>query len=560
MRNNSFPFLRSIVCAGGVLAVAASVPGASVFPPGAPPADEVSVVDLTGATANQRITAAILQGIVNRGPDAKVYLLLGEWAPFWIDRMAEKGYVRHRREMGFRECVAAYGDCFDAVIVWDPAVPATINVATMMSSLRPAIACAPEDLDLFRKGRRVEDLRGRWKTNVQAYEWAFENLWPRMNHQALCHCQPSLAHLRDYLVAHRIFACWVSGKEREDGVVSRQAEELDFLRRLLAASPANIPILGFWAGPSDESIHEYVGVGLAGEYGKFTVPSNFAPNLSFFSGVRTNLDSSIAAYRSRIRFEVPKLESDKAYICFDVTESGDAVSYWQSRQHKVWADADRGKIPINWAMGPTLLELSPPVAEYFFEQATANDYLYVGLSGIGYTHPYRAMMSRVADPEAAWDEYARLTGEAMDRMGCREIGLYTESNRVFDRGVCDPISLRFVNAIPGLGALILGMHRDKDMNPDDATYLLDGGRVVVSHVMTRWPRNYRTMSRDELVRWQVEEIRSHTPSRRPAFMHVMNLSWAYEPSLIREVRESLGAEYVPLNAREFADLFRASHP
>ena len=52
-------------------------------------------------------------------------------------------------------------------------------------------------------------------------------------------------------------------------------------------------------------------------------------------------------------------------------------------------------------MGAAVFELSPGIAAYFIDEATANDDLYAAISGLAYVMPYRGFASSLSPTEAA---------------------------------------------------------------------------------------------------------------------------------------------------------------
>lgn len=529
-----------------------------MFPPGAPPADEIEVVDLRSATLDEKLAATTLQGLLNRGSRTSAYFLLAEWDGFWLERLREKQMIKRLQNVSFADFVARHAALPECIVSYDPDVPASVNVATMLAAVENGVAVHPDSAALFPGEKLRVDLRGRWKTNTEAYRWAFRELWPRMNQRILACYHPTACahHLRDYLVTHEVFHFWVTSEEKSDGNVSNHGEERLFLEELLAAAPVNIPVLGFWYSGTDRGMDEYRGVGLAGEHGKLTVVCDWATNLSFLGGVPANLDAAMGAYRQRLKGDAPTLDIGKVYLCFDVVESGDSPSYLQGRQFQVWKDEKRGDAPINWSMGPAILELAPPIAAYYFEQATRSDYLYMAISGAAYVHPFRAFESRTTNPEAAWGEYANLTGYYMRRMQCGELGLYTDAWRPYERAAAEPVLKRFIEAIPEVEQVILGMGRGEGIAPDAASYEMGERPVLVSHVMTRWPEDYARRSHEENLAWLEADIRAHTPTQRPGFFQVMALSWAFNPGDIVDLSSRLGPEFVPVRLPDFLTLYR----
>ena len=529
-----------------------------LFPAGPPPAAMLDVVDMRGASPDDKLLATTLQGLANGGTEASAYLLLGPWDSFWLDYLRSKQYVKAARGITYPEFVDQQARYVRRLVVYDPEIPATINVATMLASVEGGAALHPNQVGLFASDMPREDLRGRWTTNTQAYRWAFSELWPRMNHRMIACYHPTACahHLRDYLVARQVFHLWVTGEDKADNVVSSYGEERKFLEEVLAATPPNLPVLGFWYSGADRGMDEYAGVGLAGEYGKLTVACDWGTNLSLLCGIQADLADAVADYRARIDTPPPLLQEDKVYLCLDVVESGDSPSYLQGRQYEVWSDPARGKLPINWSVGPAIFELAPPIAAYYFEHATANDYLYMAISGAAYVHPYRAFMTRVQNPDAAWDAYLSLTRRFMNQMRCTEIGLYTDAWRTYDRAVGVPILNRFIKQVPELEQIILGMGRDEGVEPDRSSYAMGKKPVLVSHVMTRWPEDYAKRTAEANRTWLLEDIQSHLPVERPGFIHVMALSWAFSPTDLVELCARLGPGIVPVRLPDFRRLWR----
>ncbi|HNR30492.1 MAG TPA: GxGYxYP family putative glycoside hydrolase [Candidatus Hydrogenedentes bacterium] len=543
-----------------VARVAVAGPPERLFPPCSPVAASVDVVDFRDAPPSRRLAATTLQGLVNGGAEARVYLLLLPTDAFWLDRMVEKGQIRQVRRLAPEAFFAEYAPLVQRVYAYDGALPATINVATMLAALENGVVADPGDAGALMPGKPIEHLSGRWADAASTYEWAFIELWPRLRHDVLACYHPSakMTGLRDYLVRQRVFTFWVSAPGDEGAPNPGHARERALAERVLAAAPPNTAILGFWYSGIDSGIGEYDGVGLAGEYGKITVVSDWSTNLSFLGGVSVDFAPIAKAQQARQDIQEPAFDPEKVYIGFNVVESGDAPCYLQTRQTAVWADPDRGRIPIGWGMGLGALELMPPVAAHFLETATPNDHWFAAISGAGYVHPYRRFMSRVADPGAGWSAYLRLTETLMGRAGFAELGLYTDAWKPYERGVMDPVTLRFAEGVPSAALLLLGMGRDEGVTAANGVYTIGERGVTAAHILTRWPTDYAALDRETRVARLLGEIREQTPPARPAFMQVMALSWAYGPGEIAEVAEALGPEYEAVSLPQFRRLWRAA--
>lgn len=531
-----------------------------VFPPGSPPADTLDVIDLRGKDLHTNIAAATFQGVVNSATRSRVFLVTSEYDRRWLERLRDAGKIRHARVWAtIKELFVQHRERIDTSIVFDPQLPASVNVATTMAGPERAVVLAPELQDELGLGKPVIDLRGRWKTNVEAQAWAWETYRDRLSSKMLACYAPTacMGNIRDFIVRNRIFTFWITGKAKADGKVSDFEKEKAFAETILAETPPNIPVIGFWYAGVDEGISEYNGVGLGGLYGKFTVVFDWGNNASVYSGIPVDLGALAASHARRVSRKPPKLDPAKVYLTYNLVESGDAPHYWLQRQSDVWLDENRGRVPINWSLGPTTGELLPLVLEWYYENATPQDYFFLSISGAGYCHPYRDFMTEVADPESAWRAYLELTHRYMRLFSMETLGLYTDAWKTFRRSEYDQVTERFLSANPELISLQLGMGRDEGPDAALGNYRQGVSDTLVSHIQTRWETgDIYGESKEHHIQWLVEEIRRNTPDTRPAFMQTMAYSWVHDPTTLLAVTQRLGEEYVPLTVPQFVALYR----
>jgi hypothetical protein len=529
------------------------------FPPSPPPAEEMVIVDLWDATPETKLTMTSLQGIVNQGDATRLYVLMNEHDFFWLNELEKNEHVQDARRIDVHGAMVQFRDELSGAVIIDPDVPASINVATMMASIEKRVVVDPAEMVHAEGITDIVDLRGRWSTNVEAQEWAFEHLRPHLNPSVLaCYHPTSIPHhMRDYFVQQGVFVFWITSVEKEDGIVSDHAAERAFAEKLFAASPPNTPVLGFWYSGADHGIQEYTGVKLAGEYGMITVPCDWGSNTSVHSGIRVDVQSEARQWRERIdSTPKPSLDDSKVYLALDILDSGDAPHYWMTNQYKVFQDPARGSVPINWSLGVATAELYPAVLSWHYRESTTADTFFCGLSGLGYMFPYLGYASRRVDPDRVWADFFFMTNRAMQELQLNAIVLYTDSWKPFPRDLYDPMTLRTIENVPAAKMLVLGMGRDGESNPEP-NYLLGDRDVLVSHAMTRWdPGNVGR--NEENIKWLADEIRSQTPESRPAFLHVQCLSWSYHPSDLRAVMDLLGEEYQAVTLDDFGELWMAA--
>jgi len=501
-----------------------------------------------------------LQGLVNSGKEAKLYFIAEKNCKdqVWLDLTKEQGHIDSYNLMSVDDLFKKYSKHYNKVIVYDADLPNTINVAMMIASVENGIAISKEDIERFGTGKRVVDLTGKWKTNVEAYEWAYDNLFDKMSKEVMACFHPTgIPHnVRDYLVANKIFTFWVTGQAKQDKVKSDHEKEKAFAEKVFANYPPNTPILGFWYSPADSGLNEYPGVGLAGKYGHLSYPGDWNTNLSFHSGIQLDWEKIGQNYK-RNRTAMPvKFQKDKIYVCFAITDSGDAPMYWQAAEYTVWQDKKMGHIPINWSLGVGCIELTPVIVKWFFDNMPLEDRFFIGYSGLGYTHPYRDLFGKTKDPQKAWKEYFKLTDEYMNILQIPYVCLYTDAWREFDRKQRDPLTTRFADNLPRTEAFIMGMGRDEGMTAEKANYLIGTNDVLVSHVMTRWDTSSVGVRSKKNNQWLADEIKKHSPKGKSGFMMVHPISWSYYASDLVEVMEILGDDYEVVSLPTFVKIAR----
>ncbi|HEY6739109.1 MAG TPA: GxGYxYP domain-containing protein, partial [Actinopolymorphaceae bacterium] len=169
-----------------------SWPKEQALPRFAPPG-RLDVVDIAELHGDLKLLLGTLQGVVNRekpriyliGPDATN----GEGRLTWLKSL-KVPYKLHEDPWAV---VSKYRKAVRGVVVYDPDVPDTINVATTLAGLKNAVVAAPAMAEELRRTYGFEvldDLRGRFGDRLEAYEWQFEHLWPKTTHRMLIGLPP----------------------------------------------------------------------------------------------------------------------------------------------------------------------------------------------------------------------------------------------------------------------------------------------------------------------------------------------------------------------------------
>ena len=139
-----------------------------------------------------QILLTTLQGLVNR-KRPQIYLAKQDPAAdarTWL----EDSKVPYREYTDAWKVIRRHLDRAKGIVVYDPAVVETINVATTVAGLRDGVVVSPDlaaklTAAPYRK-KVLDDFRGRFGTNLEATAWQFEHLWPQTTHRAVLGINP----------------------------------------------------------------------------------------------------------------------------------------------------------------------------------------------------------------------------------------------------------------------------------------------------------------------------------------------------------------------------------
>lgn len=536
--------MRKLFLLIALAGVVSSMCDASICPKGPAPAKTLYVADVSGVTVQEAIFFSSVQGVVAQ-IQPRIYLVRDTTQdPFWLDWMLKKGYVTGVERVDPWKLVDRFRSEFSGAVVIDPELSASVNVATMLAGVHKLAVCTPEIA--VKVGLPIEyDLRGKWKTNAEAYTWALDNLYPKLNRRILCSLYPYAAGgwLRDYLIQHKVFTFWIPGKDDSDrrGATDKDQQVIgDALHRW----PTNIPVIGFWFAGDQVGINEYGGLVFAGEQGKFTVVYDWATNTSVHSGITVQAKVFRQKHAPKLR-----LDRSKTYVMLTQFESGDAPFYWERCQVADWRDKARGTFPMGWCLGPATLDLLPDVLQWHYENSTPNDYFFCSMSGAGYMMPH-CYATKTSEPEAVWREFMKLTDSYMKKLDLDMVSLHTDAWHAVPQYDDSPMLKRYVKGIPGLKAILADFGKLEHLDLKRANHEVDG--VPVFHTLNRW------LIEGDPAEYLAKQIREITPSSKPGFMSIMALSWTYKPAIIKSAIGKLAGDYVFVTPEQMVDLYKQS--
>jgi hypothetical protein len=376
---------------------------------------QLDIYDLRQVTREQQLSIASLVGLVNRGP-AKIYLLENEDDEFWLKQIASTLPCEHHPFASndlLPHLLTIHRELLNGLVLYDPALPDTINVATTLASLRAGLVVSPEQASTLQAAPytlpMLVDLREHgWKTRVQAYLWAYKHLLQQCSSELVAGMAPDMsACLRSFLITHRVFTCWLDPRKFTPSPAASWFSERRLQQRILAHFSPGAVHLGWF-------ISEPAGIRLTSRAALLTLASDHCTNLTAWSSLpassfpRQSRSTSSSAGPVSQKSAHQSLRADTTYLSFTISD-GDNLQYCQHRLLHLWQDPARGQLPLGWTIAPALAQTMPYLAAFYRSTATAYDEFIAGPSGAAYLLPSDL-------PEVHRTAFLNLTAEYMQAM------------------------------------------------------------------------------------------------------------------------------------------------
>lgn len=483
------------------------------------------VLAIYNMSIEEKLTALAFQGLANRD-GANVYLKSKFWNwpkadEFWSNYFAERKGFKFEQVESLPDLVKLYPGTAKGIVVWDPRIDQSKWVALIIASLKDCLPVAPECIDRYGELPIVEDLRGKFQNELEAARYSVKNLIGDCNKMAAYSIERTWSGATidslDYAVQQKmiVYCLNYAGKVEGHGPL---------LHEILSKIGPVGAIFG-WGEPEDaycETISFHDNYVMCAE----------APNLSFWAHVPCErTDWTQPARKDPSTFEL----GDKHYIAL-CTSEGDTPKMAVSVQGGAWLDPNRGKVPINWGMNPCNKELFPALFEFYWDNATENDYFMAGAGGAGYTYP-----NRMPNPEA----WMRKAGKLLNEADMHEIECWMHFSRP---------AYELYAKVAGVKSVAM------PCGPYGST-LLNGGEGVA---FFRGNSGLNYFKSDGTPKELAEKIKGHCWKRSAPSFSVAHLvpddrnnptaQGGWNPTLFVELRELLGEEFEIVTIQEMTDL------
>jgi hypothetical protein len=378
------------------------------------------------------------------------------------------------------------------------------------------------------------DLRGKFKSDIDALQYVRKRLQPRLNPYLACCLDPAIfdSGALDQIIAAKGLVFWITGTKAQNLPGARGPEEISEVKAILAAMPLGAVVRGFWWHGEDIGINESPGVSLGSRFGKVTIVSDYVANFSVFSGVPQ------PTLQQKPQPPLPALDRSKVYFCFTMSD-GDNLCTWRDYFRTYFEDPLHGTIPIGWGMGPSLIDNAPVWARWYYDHATPNDEFLCDVSGVGYIYGPDWATS-LKDREGAFAEFYRWTEQYMHRLDMHTIRLMN---------VDAPDIAQAARLMPGVRFLTPDYGNPGDKSYHQMTYDLPGDQTVFRAIT----------GADAGVEKLVAQIKQRIGPQRPAFTNVFIWNWGSKLSDLKRMQELLGPEYVAVTPSQLKALYNQAH-
>lgn len=321
-----------------------------------------------------------LQGLANASGPSLYFVYPQGWdyrfTPDVKKYLTDKHYYTFREITRPEDAFTQLRDKISGYVVWDPKVRTSLIVAFTIAGIEKSVV-VDESLIPYMETLGIQkryDLRNRFtgKKDAEIYQWAYDNFWQACSKDKIVWLggesgkimKPGVA---DWGVQQQAFFTDLSTKPTDSA-------EYALADKLLSEMKEMGMVFGWHSYAKDlERQH----VTLCSKYGLRVEGLHTLPNLSFMSKIPASPHFAFKNHHN-IQPKTKVTPGKKVYIsCIQTDCLGLGA----------WNQPGRGSIPYAWEVTMNWSWLSPAMLEYFYTEATPNDYFIGSLGGPGYVYP-----------------------------------------------------------------------------------------------------------------------------------------------------------------------------
>ncbi len=321
-----------------------------------------------------------LQGVVNMNGPRLYFEYQKNW-PFSYTASIKDFYKKtydydFKKLDNMQDALQALKPFVKGYIVWDKSVRTSLIVAFTAAGLDSAVVVTPDMIPMMKQAglKEVANFQGKFEgmDDYKITKWAYDQYGSRCNKDLIVwmggvngdEMQPGIADFGIY--KHAFFS--------NLSTVPADTAEYNLANEILAKQKRYSICIG-WHDYFKDMERNFVT--LMSHYAIRVIGLNTLPNISFNNQIKTTPGFKFKNHHNIVpgKKYVPQ---KKVYIACVQTDGLGIGS---------WLKPGRGQIPYAWEVSMNYYWLAPAIMEYFYTQATPNDYFIGSLSGPGYMYP-----------------------------------------------------------------------------------------------------------------------------------------------------------------------------
>jgi hypothetical protein len=332
-------------------------------------AESFYVIDVSNMTDAEKTMIATLQGIIANKTSAQIYVTdtTGK-AGFeedaytkYLNDLRDNYGISYKTVTSPWELVDTYKSYISGYLLYGTG-NSSINAANSLAGIQNAIAVEAG----IQSKAQSHGLKLVQDVSTRDEQWVKDNYWDQLNHGLVVEAKESIAmHMRDYATMAKALIFF-------DGNSS-------FRTSIMQSLDADSVVMGW----GDVQGSEETFIADSSENGVLTIPADWGRNLSVLSGIK------VTGSLKQNTHAAPKTEKNVHYVCFYVSD-GDNLQWTINRGNDShwWGSSARGTYKLGWTIPPSICELAPSVAKWYYDTAASGkDNFIVGPSGGGFIFP-----------------------------------------------------------------------------------------------------------------------------------------------------------------------------
>ncbi len=470
-------------------------------------------IEESGRSDEELVLIQTLQGVVAQ-TKPEIFIDEGRRNHIWLIDMVDNYGITYETQNSISWYLDHFKSRLTGYILYDMDDAESLNAATSLAGILKAVAVdvGLESLATDAGLTMLQDVRGKNDT------WVWDNYGNQFTLNALINQNPGNRFpLRDWGPAIKAYTFW-------------NPTYSDY--PAFSATNDSTPMYGGWVG-----LDEHGAIAFYGNYGLYTIPSDWVYNLSTYAGM-ANYTPEIT-FQQKIRGKVYTPESNVHYVAFLLSDTDNLCPIVDSfpTNRRYYGSPYRGEFAMGWGMPAILAQVGPTIPAWYYREATDKDGFVVPASGMGVMYPAEFPNAALADHWSQLEKY-------MEILDLKVVHMIDWVSTLDDYN--DTI-IGCMNIDDVLGVLYID-YGDYDRWEGDIKWF--GGKPLVTARYKMWD------AADGKSPAEVISLINNlptTPENENGYTFVIVHAWSYGLTDVKTVIDNLDADVRVVNPEEFIE-------